>query len=163
MFFYEQQQSDVRLEKSLDKDLYNEADLLTLKVPLSLPYLSANTQFERVDGEIKVRGKIYKYVKRRILEGQLVLLCLPDYNKMKLQSEANDSYKNENNLPASASKKSQDSKSASYKNILSEYNQSEIDYTAVIYSICASHRFQKALCKIISFPRIAVEQPPEVV
>jgi hypothetical protein len=51
-----------------------------------MPYLAENTAFERVDGEITVDGKLFKYVKRKIHNGQLVLLCLPDEKKTKLRS-----------------------------------------------------------------------------
>lgn len=153
----------MQLQASLDKDLYNEADLLTIKVPLSLPYLPDNTGFERVDGEIKIDGKIYKYVKRKISEGQLVLLCLPDYNKMRLQSQANESYKNIYDvLPNSASKKSGGSKAISLKNIFSEYNKCEISYTATMYSYQKCYVPQNRTIKLISFPHDTVEQPPEI-
>ena len=116
ILFYAQRQSDVQLEASLDKDLYDDADLVTITVPLSLPYLNNQSQFERVDGEINFNGKIYKYVKRKVTEGNLVLLCLPDYNKMRLQSEANASYKNISDVATNSnSKKSSDSKSVSSK------------------------------------------------
>ena len=162
VYCYEQQQADNQLEASLNKDLYNEADLLTIKVPLSLPYLVNNSSFERVDGEIKVNGKIYKYVKRRILEGQLVLLCLPDYNKMLLQSEARESYKTiADGIPNS--KKPGDSKSISFKNIFTDFNTSEINYTLNIFSNKICFESLNRPSRIITFPRTTPEQPPEVV
>ena len=163
VFYYEQHQSDKRLEDSLDKDLYDECDLLTLKVPLSLPYMADNTTFERVDGEINIDGKIYKYVKRKISEGQLVLLCLPDYNKMRLQSEASESFKNVNGEFANSdSKKSGHSKGISFKNIFSEYNKSEISYTTDKYSNQKGYEAHKPDIQIISFPHTTVEHPPEI-
>ncbi|WP_169337675.1 hypothetical protein [Segetibacter koreensis] len=162
MICYEQQQSDKQLEASLNEDLYNEADLLTIKVPLSLPYLPNNSSFERVDGEIKINGKIYKYVKRRILEGQLVLLCLPDYNKMRLQSEANDSYKNISDATANSnSKKSSDSKSVSLKNIFSEFDKSELNYTSRIFSVQSCYSSFSKPWELATFPHATPEQPPE--
>ena len=163
VFYYEQHQSDKRLEASLDKDLYDESDLLTLKVPLSLPYMADNTTFERVDGEINIDGKIYKYVKRKISEGQLVLLCLPDYNKMRLQSEASESFKNVNGEFANSdSKKSGHSTGISLKNISSEYHKSEISYTTDKYSNQKCYEAHKPDIQIISFPHTTVEHPPEI-
>lgn len=162
MFCFKQQQSDIQLQASLDKDLYDQSDLLTIKVPLSLPYLSSNTDFERIDGEITFNGKIYKYVKRKIFNGELVLLCLADYNKMRLQSEANDLYKNVNDeITNSSSKKPGNSKVGSLKNIFSEYNKSEINYTSAIYKETKSFSSSNSLCTLISFPRTTPEQPPE--
>ncbi|HLL41614.1 MAG TPA: hypothetical protein VK369_00680, partial [Segetibacter sp.] len=93
LFNYEQQQSDVRLEASLDKQEYNDADLVTIKVPLSLPYVNNQQNFERVDGEITVNGKILKYVKRKITDGNLILLCLPNDNKMRIESAKDEFFK----------------------------------------------------------------------
>lgn len=61
LFSYEQQQSDKQLESSLDKQEYNEEDLIAIKVPLSIPYQNNQQNFERVDGEITINGKILKY------------------------------------------------------------------------------------------------------
>lgn len=162
VFFYQQEQSDKRLESSLDKNQYKESDLLTIRIPLSLPYMAENTSFERTDGEIKIDGKIYKYVKRRISNGDLVLLCLPDYNKMRLQSEANETYKSENiEVPNPYSKKSGDSKRACFKIIFSEFNKSEIEYSSVIYSLHNNIELEKPANKLTSSPQTTVEQPPD--
>lgn len=82
--YYLQQKEKDRFEAGLDKQEYNENDLITLKVPLYMPYQTPWSQFERIDGEITIDGIIYKYVKRKIEDGQLILLCLPNYKKMQL-------------------------------------------------------------------------------
>jgi hypothetical protein len=89
-FYYAEKKSDRQLEAQLDKDQYNEADLVVLKVPLNIPYQLDKSQFERVDGEIVLNGKIYKYVKRKVSEGNLILLCIPDAHKMNLKKSKTD-------------------------------------------------------------------------
>jgi hypothetical protein len=93
LFYYAQQRSDKHLRISLDRESYSEKDLVTIKVSLLLPYPPASTSFERVDGEISIKGKIYKYVKRKVQDGQLVLVCLPDKNKMRLENARDDYFK----------------------------------------------------------------------
>jgi len=83
-FYYLQQKEQSSFEAILDKEDYNEKDLITFKVPLSMPYQVSWKEFERVDGEVTIDGIIYKYVKRKIEDGQLILLCLPYYKKMTL-------------------------------------------------------------------------------
>jgi len=78
------------MEASLDSNQYNDQDLLVLKVPLNIPYQMEVSQFERVDGEIALNGKIYKYVKRKVSEGNLVLLCIPDATRMSLKKAKTD-------------------------------------------------------------------------
>jgi len=83
-YYFLQDAENTRLEANLDKNNYSEQDLILFKVPLSNPYQISWTEFERVDGEIDIQGVMYKYVKRKVEDGQLILLCLPNYNKMKL-------------------------------------------------------------------------------
>lgn len=161
-FNYLQKQSDVQLQASLDNNNYNEADLLTIKVPLSLPYLNSQDDFERVNGEITIDGKIYKYVKRKISEGNLVLLCLPDYNKMRIESEKSDYFKYANDLAQNNnSKKSDNSKSGFFKNLLSEYNASITEISFLAHVTIRSHSFSCYNSSLPSFPASTPEQPPE--
>jgi hypothetical protein len=108
-------------EASLDKENYDEKDLITFKVPLSLPYQPAWKDFERVDGEITIQGTIYKYVKRKIEDGQLVLLCLPYYKKMNL-AKASTEFGSHGTDLAPFGKKG-DSASPGKSNSLNEYEE----------------------------------------
>jgi hypothetical protein len=89
-FYYAEQKWDATMESRLDKDQYNESELVSLSVPLCNPYQSEQTAFERVSGEINFQGKTYKFVKRRISDGNLVLLCIPDIRKMVLKKAKSD-------------------------------------------------------------------------
>ena len=123
-FYFEQQRSDNRIEVLLDNEAYNEAELITITTPLSLPYQTSTSDFERVSGEISFNGKIYKYVKRKIDNGNLVLLCLPDKNKMELEKAKADFFKNTSDLAQNDnSKKSDKSKGISFKNAGSDYDK----------------------------------------
>lgn len=81
-----QHQSDLNLQMKLDDELYNEDELVAFKLPLIIPYNNSSKEFERVDGEVNVKGVIYKYVKRRIYQDTLEVLCIVNKNKMQLQS-----------------------------------------------------------------------------
>lgn len=159
-FYVAQQKSNQQLELAFDKNDYNSSELITIKVPLSLPYMSNQTSFERVDGEINIRGKIYKYVKRKIYNGALVLMCLPDKNKMRLLSAKDEFFKYANNLLNSSSKKS-GSNTVFPKIVLSKYyNQSnEWKLTALFIN-----RNSYTLHKPYYFPagtHNTPEQPPD--
>jgi hypothetical protein len=121
LFYYVQQTEDAQVQASLDKSDYNEQELVTIKVPLSMPY-QLNKAFERVDGEITLDGKIYKYVKRKIEDGQLVLLCLPDVHKMRLQNARDDFFKQANDLNATSSPK-KSGNTVTIKNALGDYDK----------------------------------------
>ncbi|MBN9379378.1 MAG: hypothetical protein J0H74_01350 [Chitinophagaceae bacterium] len=97
--FYLEDRADRRLEASLDKDRYDESQLISIKVPSShLSYYNSNTQFERVDGQIEVKGIQYKYVKRRLYNDSLELLCIPNHDAMKLQTARNQFFQLVNDI-----------------------------------------------------------------
>ena len=79
-----QHRANIQLEAKLDKNDYKEDDLIEIRVPVNLPYQLNWTSFERFDGEIDVDGIHYKYVKRKIYNDSLILLCLPNQAKQNL-------------------------------------------------------------------------------
>ncbi len=164
LFNYEQQQSDIRLEASLDKQDYNDADLVTIKVPLSLPYINNQQNFERVNGGITVNGKILKYVKRKISDGNLVLLCLPDQNKMRIECSKDAFFKYANDLVQNnQSKKSGNTKSGVFKNLLSEYNVNSSDCSHSLQRIVHTYNITSQSKFLPSSHCNLPEQPPEIV
>ena len=68
----------LQMQAELDKNDYNQSDLISIKVAASLPYGSSSEQFERVDGNIDINGVSYTYVKRRFYQDSLELLCIPN-------------------------------------------------------------------------------------
>lgn len=74
-------QSDKHLSQQLDSRHYDEEQLVEVKLPLHLPYLTNWNEYERVDGEMEVKGVYYSYVKRKVCNDTLYLLCLPNQNK----------------------------------------------------------------------------------
>ncbi len=153
----------MRLEASFDKQDYNDADLIAIKVPLSLPYVTNQQNFERVDGEITVDGKILKYVKRKITDGNLILLCLPNHNKMRIESAKDEFFKYANDLVQNNHpKKSGNTKSVVFKNLVTDYYIHTSDYSSAFQSILHTYNItsQSNLlpCSHYRLP----EQPPEV-
>jgi hypothetical protein len=157
-----QQHADRTIEASLDNNDYNEASLIELKVPLNLPYQIDWSDFERYDGNVTVDGQHYKYVKRKVQDGMLVVKCIPDENKHRIESARDQFFQLANDLQNNdGAKKSGTPKPTTVKNNITECEQMNffthesstvpyikqyiIDYTDFIVS--ASH----------SSP----EQPPE--
>jgi hypothetical protein len=86
LFDYFIQRSDEQLTHQLDTHQYNDNDLIEVKIALHTPYLSSWSDYERVDGEAEVNGIYYTYVKRKISNDTLYLLCLPNKNKTQLNA-----------------------------------------------------------------------------
>lgn len=109
--------SGERLEAKLDQGYYNTTDLITLKIPLNLPYQADRNEFERVDGEVNVDGIIYKYVQRKVYDDTLIVQCIPHTEKAKLQQTANDYFGKLNDLPGRSTNK----KAEIFKQLFSDY------------------------------------------
>ncbi|MDF2187016.1 hypothetical protein [Paraflavitalea sp. CAU 1676] len=130
-----QQQADIALEAKLDQNDYDESRLVEMRVTLDLPYQTNWTDFERVDGEIEIDGIHYKYVKRKVQDGQLVLMCLPNEEKMRLQTARDDFFKLVNDLQhPNQNKKSEKGSSFSLNSFSTEYWSQKNDW-----SIAALH------------------------
>jgi len=100
---YWQQRADTRLEARLDRNEYDESQLLSVKVPVthpgySLSYYDGSNGFQRVSGQIDIGGVRYQYVKRRIYKDSLELLCIPNETAIKLRQVKNDFFRQVNDL-----------------------------------------------------------------
>jgi hypothetical protein len=73
------------MQSRLDKDQYNANDLVSITVPLDNPYQLEQRNFQRIEGEVNFQGKNFKYVKRKVSDGKLILLCIPDARKTVLK------------------------------------------------------------------------------
>ncbi|MGZ5191961.1 MAG: hypothetical protein ACXWCZ_13205 [Flavisolibacter sp.] len=85
-----QQQQDHQTTFKIDQSEYSDEDLISVKTVLNLPYYSSSPEFERAYGSMNIDGVEYDYVKRRVYNGTLELLCLPNQEKTKLQAVKND-------------------------------------------------------------------------
>ncbi len=73
-----------RMISRIDDQAYDDQDLVEIKVPVNLPYQTNWPEFERYDGEVYMNGVHYNYVKRKLHNDTLILLCLPNAEKTNL-------------------------------------------------------------------------------
>jgi hypothetical protein len=128
LFNYYMQQSDQQLTLQLDNNEYNDNELIEVKIALHTPYLSSWSAYERVDGEVEANGVFYSYVKRKIHNDTLYLLCLPNENKTRLHA-ARAAYAGKvNDVPTNA----KDTGALKKNPAGSEYNQPVNRFTVVL-------------------------------
>ena len=150
------------LEQRLNNSEYDESQLIEIKVPLKLPYQTNWKEFERFDGEIEVNGIHYKYVKRAVYNDSLVLLCLPNEGKMRLQSARDEFFKLVNDIQHPTTGKKSDSGSKhSVKSPVTEYYN--IDNNWLIPELTAStyHFYLRNSSFHTAGYSLSPEQPPE--
>jgi len=106
------QKADNKLVAALDKNNYNEQDLLTLKIPINLPYQNTWASFERINGEITVNGETYMYVQHKVKNDTLFLQCIRHTEKINLQQKSNDYFGKVNDLAGNNDAKKMPGKNA---------------------------------------------------
>ncbi|GAC1424761.1 MAG: hypothetical protein NVSMB7_00840 [Chitinophagaceae bacterium] len=158
-----QQDADTKLEARLDRNEYDESQLIEIKVPVNMPYQTDWAGFERYDGEIEVNGIHYKYVKRKVQDGQLVLKCIPNQVKQRLESAKDDLFKISNDLQQGNSpKKSGTPASTLVKNVPGDYDNLQQLSISALYATASEQSYnvyQSHLVTDLLHP--TAKQPPE--
>lgn len=152
------------LEARLDRDNYDESNLISLKIPLTtLSYYNSSTQFERVDGQVAIGGVQYKYVKRRIFKDSLELLCIPNQAAMGLQTARNEFFQLVNDLQHNGQSKKSDSHPGAAKNSCSTdyYKTDDILVLSQLFA-CELPMSSRQVPVISSSYVLTAEQPPDL-
>lgn len=98
-FAYLEKRATAELETRIDAGMYEEEQLVEIRIPLNMPYYS-DREYEAVYGETEWEGQHYRYVKRKVTNNILYLLCLPHNDKDKLVNAGHDYAKQVNDLPS---------------------------------------------------------------
>lgn len=154
---------DQQFATHIDQQAYQERDLITLKVPLSLPYYSDTHDFERVDGEVTFNGIIYKYIKRKIEGGELVLICLPNDEKTNILTAKNDFFKSLNDLQDTNAPTKSSKNQGLTKNIMIKYDHPGFSWTLVKIVSPIVQNIPAPNCEILSGYSPCCEHPPDVI
>jgi hypothetical protein len=154
-----EQQASLSLQQRLDSDQYDNQNLVEVKVPIHLPYLSNWSHFEKYQGETEINGVHYKYVERKLINDTLVLLCIANQTKNELRTAQSDYFKQVNDLQG-ANKKSSNGKDHQSKTPVNDYLLKEI--LAIPAKNISSTAHHSLYCRQLSSAVLLVnEQPPE--
>jgi hypothetical protein len=149
-----------KMELALDVNAYSENQLISIKQPANLPYYTNSFNFHRIDGEVEIDGVIYKYVKCRIYNDSLEMLCIPNTAKMKIQAAKADFSKMAADFQQSNNKKKSHSDSKSVQKTTSEYEEHAVAASFAISPFLIDHTIKHHLFVVTPFSK-TVEQPPE--
>jgi hypothetical protein len=121
-----QREADQQLVASLDNHNYSEEELISIKFPTGhLSYNISNSDFERVDGKIEINGEEYNYVKRRLVNDSLELLCIPNKKSTALNTARDEFFRLVNGLQHSGHSKANDHSDAFKSLNIKYYSASE--------------------------------------
>ncbi|MBL7697643.1 MAG: hypothetical protein JNK79_05775 [Chitinophagaceae bacterium] len=152
--------ADIALEAKIENADFDESTLIEIRVPLNAPYLSNNsTDFERYDGELELDGVHYKYVKRKIVNDELVLLCLPNKSKTELQNSRNEFFKLVNDLNHTQSKEK--SNTSTFSSLTIEYKKEMNAWTLEPFPVASLKHASGTHVYVASGYDIIPEHPPK--
>lgn len=159
---YLEEKANAQLEAKLDMNDYSEEQLLSLKIPVTnLSYYNNSSQYERVDGQIEINSVQYKYVKRRIYNDSVELLCIPNQIAMSLRSAKDEFFKLVNDLQHTGQSKKTDSHACSKHFSIDNYTLNEsFSMNSSTINLAGQNNFSFA-ASITSCYSPTAEQPPE--
>ena len=103
---YLENRATEKLQRQLDENKYDEASLISVKVPAArLSYYNNSEQFERVEGQIEMNGLQYNFVKRRLFNDSIEMLCIPNPVAMHFKKAGYEYFKLTYDLQRPGSKK----------------------------------------------------------
>lgn len=160
---YLQHKANSQLEARLDNNLYDNSQLIELKVPLKIPYQTNWSAYQRYDGEVEIGGRMYKYVERKVANDTLYLKCISNDKKMHLETVKNNYFKATSDIIQNGnSKKTGNSKDLTLKNLQNYYD----NYSIVMNTISSHDTCQICwpilnITHLYSSPRLSPEQPTD--
>ncbi|HLX65795.1 MAG TPA: hypothetical protein VKR41_02330 [Puia sp.] len=103
---YWEDRANARFEATLEKDYYDPAQLILVRVSAdALPYSNASERFERFDRSIEIGAARYHTVKRRLYNDSIEFLCIPDCATSQLKLVKEDFFRLVNDLQNSGHSK----------------------------------------------------------
>ena len=93
---------EARLLQSFDDDNYDLSNVITIKIPVAIPYAANQENFERLNGEFNYEGYSYRMVKQKYSMDTLHIVCVRDVEGQQINQALGDYVKNlAGNAPAS--------------------------------------------------------------
>lgn len=158
-----EQSSNARQDAQLDDNEYEESQLVAIKIPVThLSYYINSREYERVKGQIEVGGVQYKYVKRRIYNDSLEVLCIPDEITMSFRVLNNDLFKFTNGLQHPGQSKRQGANSVSVNNPSQDYDLPFYHFRIVDITSTIIRDYTDVPFYLSSIDAAATDHPPEI-
>lgn len=161
MIHYFEDKATTRLEQKLETGDYDESLLMEVKIPLQLPYYTNWTEYERHYGETEWNGQHYQYVKRKLYNDTLYLLCIPHTEKNNIQTAAADIFRSVNNIQHDGAPQ-KSNQPIVVKLMLTEFVETQTAFDSRIESNLNLTFLAKCFYLHSQFKPLTPEQPPEV-
>jgi hypothetical protein len=65
--------------EQINKNRYNVKDVTEISIPVDLPHITDWVAYENISGQIQFNNVSYNYVKMRMTQHAMYLICVPNY------------------------------------------------------------------------------------
>jgi hypothetical protein len=155
-----QDRSNLQLRSQLDLRHYDETQLVSIKLPATqLSYYNNSAVFERVDGQIEINGIPYQYVKRRIYNDSIELLCIPNRMALNLRLSGEDYFRLINDIQRSQQEQGHPGGATKFFAV-DPYTATHPFGIGDLSFILISRTDDHFSTRLLSLPGIAAERPP---
>ncbi|HEY0771698.1 MAG TPA: hypothetical protein VGD31_15335 [Sphingobacteriaceae bacterium] len=89
-----QYRNDLAMTAVLDADRYNDSETFTIRIPVAVPYMTDQSDFQRVDGKFEHKGEHYRLVKQKYANDTLTVVCVRDVETKRINKALSDYVKN---------------------------------------------------------------------
>ncbi len=161
VFSYLEKKAKQELTASIETKNFDESNLIEIKTELNMPYV-ADKDYENAYGETVIKGVHYQYVKRKIENNVLYLMCLPNEEKIVLAETKNNVEKNNAEAGTSNSKQKnpvQKILKSTQIEYVQNHNLYQLDGMLMITSSTLLNNRNNKLSSL--FSPLTPEQPPE--
>jgi hypothetical protein len=79
-------QANHEMEYRMNNENMEMAEIFTIKIPASIPYLNNSTNYQRIDGHFEANGKIYQLYQQRFTNDTLEIMCVEDHAEQHLMA-----------------------------------------------------------------------------
>lgn len=147
-----------KLEQKISAKDYSEAQLVEIRIPLNMPYYS-DKEYEDVYGETDFNGEHYRYVKRKVSDNTLYLMCLPNKEKTNIAKVENEFTKALNDI--SSDKQGSQQKNDLAKLLTIEFKVTEITVNESVLSSLSLQFINRNSAAADLYTPLTDAQPPE--
>jgi hypothetical protein len=95
-----QYKNDIAMIQKLDRGNYQDSQTVTIKIPITVPYISDSRSFERVDGKFEYNGEFYRLVKQKYAQDTLTIICVKDNHNKRIHQALSSYLKSFSDKPS---------------------------------------------------------------
>jgi hypothetical protein len=158
LFQYFIKQSDSIANEQISRGLYKPSELVEIKIPVRMPYVQEQLEYQNISGHIEVSGSSYNYVAMKMTRDTMFVKCIPNYEKTRLVSEKVIMGKEISDLPLSKKNHAPVMKKSE---VDTEYNYSSFHYELNVPIVVFNTSFFKTTPKILHTYLTKLIQPPD--